>query len=133
MCANSNALVRCAIGEVVEFNVRRWMTVVEDRAEEAGQVHAEALRKVAVVAVLKNPFLPGYKADLQPWIDASAQLGQWMGERLVKAMDGLPVQSYGKAGLVGVGGEQEHANALLTTTFANPVRAQIGGGKAWIP
>lgn len=117
----------------MKFNLRRWLTVVEDRQEEAGHVHADGLRKVAIVAVLGNPFLPGYKADLQPWIDASAQLGQLFGQRLVKAMDGQPVQGYGKAGLVGVGGEQEHANALLTTTFAQPIRDQIGGGKAWIP
>ena len=42
-------------------------------------------------------------------------------------------QSYGKAGLVGLDGEQEHANALLTTTFANPLREAVSGGKAWIP
>ena len=29
-------------------------------------------------------------------------------------------------------GEQEHANALLTTAFANPLRDAIGGAKAWI-
>jgi hypothetical protein len=29
-------------------------------------------------------------------------------------------------------GEQEHANALLTTAFANPLRDAVGGGKAWI-
>ncbi len=28
-------------------------------------------------------------------------------------------------------GEQQHANALLTT-FANPLREAVGGGKAWI-
>lgn len=117
----------------MNFNLRRWLTIVEDRNEEAGHVHAEGLRKVAVGVVLQNPFLPEYQADLQPWIDASAQLGQLIGERLVKAMEGRPIQAYGKAGLVGVSGEQEHANALLTTTFANPIRAQIGGGKAWIP
>jgi hypothetical protein len=34
--------------------------------------------------------------------------------------------------MVGVAGEQEHANALITTTFAAPLREAIGGGKAWI-
>ena len=28
--------------------------------------------------------------------------------------------------------EQEHANALLTTAFAEPFRDAIGGAKAWI-
>ena len=39
-----------------------------------------------------------------------------------------------KVGLVRVGlaGEQEHANALLTTAFANPFRDALGGADAWI-
>src|SRR5206468_12073301 len=41
-------------------------------------------------------------------------------------------QSYGKGGIVGLAGEQEHINALLTTTFANPLREAVGGGRAWI-
>ena len=40
--------------------------------------------------------------------------------------------SYGKAGLVGVNGEQEHAVAMLTTVFGNVMRDAAGGGKAWI-
>ncbi len=43
-----------------------------------------------------------------------------------------PVQSYGKGGIVGLAGEQEHANAMLTTVFAEPFRNAIGGGNAWI-
>ncbi len=38
-----------------------------------------------------------------------------------------------RAAWLGLGGELEHANALLTTTFANPLRAAIGGALAWIP
>jgi hypothetical protein len=52
---------------------------------------------------------------------------------LLDAFDGYEIQSYGKAGIVGIGGEQEHANALLSSAFADPIRAAIGGGKSWIP
>ena len=48
-------------------------------------------------------------------------------------MGPYPAESYGKAGIVGTAGEQEHANAILTTTFAEPLRKAIGGAKAWIP
>src|SRR5262249_61755696 len=41
-------------------------------------------------------------------------------------------ERYGKAGSVGLAGQQDHANALLTTPFAVPLREAIGGGKAWI-
>ena len=50
----------------------------------------------------------------------------------VRAMEPYRGESYGKAALVGTAGEQEHANALLTTTFAEPLRKALGGGKAWI-
>lgn len=117
----------------MKFNIRKWLTVVDEKYEEAGERHAEPMRRVAVGAVIANPFLPDYLSDLQPWIDASDTLGAAIGERLVSAMGREPVQSYGKAGVVGTDGELEHANALLTTRFANPIREVIGGAKAWIP
>ena len=40
--------------------------------------------------------------------------------------------SYGKAAIVGINGEQEHGNAMLTTVFGNVMREAVGGGKAWI-
>ncbi len=49
------------------------------------------------------------------------------------AMGPFKAQSYGKGGIVGIGGELEHANALLTTTFATPLREAMGGAEAWIP
>jgi hypothetical protein len=45
----------------------------------------------------------------------------------------VPIQSYGKACLVGALGEYEHGNAFLTQVFADPVRESVGGGKAWVP
>ena len=65
-------------------------------------------------------------------IAASEELGREMGKQLIGALGPYEVQSYGKAGIAGLAGEQEHANALLTTTFANPLREVVGGGKAWI-
>ena len=55
-----------------------------------------------------------------------------MAKVAVAAMAPHEVQSYGKGGIVGLAGEQEHANALLTTTFAEPFRDAIGGAPAWI-
>jgi hypothetical protein len=51
---------------------------------------------------------------------------------LIEVMGPYEVQSYGKAGIAGLAGEQEHANALLTTAFADPLRAAVNGGRAWI-
>ena len=34
--------------------------------------------------------------------------------------------------MIGLAGEQEHGNAMLTTVFGNVMREAAGGGKAWI-
>lgn len=116
----------------MQLAVRRTALILDERREEAGRIADTPLRKLAVVTIIQNPMLGAYAADLSPLIEASAGLGREMGERAVRAFDGEPVQSFGKGGIVGLGGEQEHANALLTTAFANPFREAIGGGAAWI-
>jgi len=111
---------------------RRLFSIVEDRFWNNGTTVETPLRKVAVIAVLENPYAGRRQADLSDMIAASEALGQQMAAQLLKALDGMEVQSYGKGGLVGVAGEQEHANALITTRYANPIRDAIGGGDAWI-
>jgi Amino acid synthesis len=112
--------------------IRRTFVVVEDRREESGRVSNLPLRKVAAVAVVENPFAGCYVEDLKPMIEASVTLGKELGALALSAMGGHDVQSYGKGRVVGLNGEQEHANALLTTAFANPIRDLLGGGDAWI-
>lgn len=116
----------------VKIAIRRSFVIVEERREEAGRVADRPLRRVAAVAVVENPYAGRYVEDLKPMIEASAALGRDMAQMALAAFGQHEVQSYGKGGIVGVAGEQEHANALLTTTFANPIRDAIGGGDAWI-
>jgi hypothetical protein len=116
----------------VKLNTRRSFVIVEERKEEAGRPAGRALRRVAAVAVVENPCAGRYVEDLKPMIEASVQLGRDMAGLALHAFGQHEVQSYGKGGIVGVAGEQEHANALLTTAFANPIRDAIGGGDAWI-
>jgi hypothetical protein len=117
----------------MNLNIRKWLTFVDHKLEEAGQGADIPLRKLAIVAIVKNPFAGAYQADLSEGIAASKALGEAFGERLLEAFKGYEIQSYGKAGIVGLDGEQEHANALLSSLFADPIRALIGGGKSWIP
>ena len=116
----------------MELTIRRSFTFVEDRMIDAGQKADVLQRKVACVLVVENPFVGRYVENLDPMIRASVPLGKKLGNMVVAAMGEYPVQGYGKGGLVGLGGEQEHANALLTTVFANPIRDAVGGGKSWI-
>src|SRR5229473_1693991 len=114
------------------MKIRKLYTFVEDSLSEAGNSGEPLLRKVAAVAVVENPHAGRYVEDLKPMIDASEELGRKLSKVAVQALGSYQAQSYGKGGIVGLGGEQEHINALLTTTFANPLREAVGGGKAWI-
>lgn len=116
----------------MKLKIRRTYTFVENRTAEAGKAAQPPLRKVAAVLVIENPYAGGYVQDLTPMIKASAALGRELAAMASAALAPYSAQSIGKAALVGVCGEQEHANALLTTTFAEPLRDALGGGKAWI-
>src|SRR4029077_16042030 len=114
------------------ISIRRTYVIVEERREEAGQPAIDRLRRTAVVAVVSNPCAGRFVADLKPMIEASVDIGHEMAEMMLAAFGQYEIQSYGKGGIVGVAGEQEHANAMLTTAFANPFRDAVGGGDAWI-
>jgi len=113
--------------------VRKIISQVEETRLVAGRDDdGGILRKVAVCAVVANPFAGhGYVGDLSPIVEASYEIGTFLGEEAARLLGGTP-QSYGKGGLVGLAGEQEHINAALTSIFGNAFRDAIGGGKAWI-
>ena len=113
--------------------IRKTLSFVEETRSAAGKSDdGGPLRKVAVCAVVKNPFAgQGYVADLSQIVEASYDLGTSLGEEAAKLLGETP-ESYGKAGVVGTDGEQEHINAALTAIFGNAFRDAIGGGKAWI-
>jgi hypothetical protein len=116
----------------MKLKIRRTYTFIENRSVETGKAASVPLRKVAAVLVVENPYAGRYAKNLNPLIHASAALGRELAAMAAAALAPYTAQSAGKAALVGISGEQEHANALLTTAFAEPLREALGGGKAWI-
>jgi hypothetical protein len=116
----------------MDLTIRKILTQIEDTFEDGAIRVERPLRKAAVIFIVENPMAGTKGEDLQSMIDASRDLGQKVGRKLVEVMGEFAVEGYGKGGLVGLAGEQEHANALLTTVFANPIREAIGGADAWI-
>lgn len=115
------------------MEIRRLYTVVDETLHEMGQKRDEPLRKVAVVAVVKNPHAgKGYVEDLSDLTEASEALGAKIAAMGAEQMKPYTVDSYGKAALIGTAGEQEHGVACLTTVYGNVLRDAVGGGKAWI-
>jgi hypothetical protein len=114
------------------MKIRRVLSFIDETHEEAGHVSSPPLRKVAVVAIVKNPFAGAYQADLKPLTDASADIGREIARMAVQLMKPYAPESYGKAAVIGVAGEQEHGVAMLTTVFGDVLRDAVGGGVAWI-
>jgi hypothetical protein len=116
----------------LRLQIRKFQVFREEITQCAGKVSELPLVKAAAAAIIHNPFAGRYVEELKPLIDASEDLGKQLAARVIEALSPYDAQSYGKAAIVGVNGEQEHANAVLTTTFATPLREAVGGGKAWI-
>lgn len=115
--------------------MRKWYLFVEDtQALESGALaDGDALRKVVIAAAIQNPYAGQYSQILDRIVGRSAELGEEFGQRFKGTLAGQPIQSYGKAAIVGAAGEYEHGNAFLTNAFADPIRDALGGGKAWFP
>lgn len=116
------------------YELRKLYTVIDESRVDLphrGPSGQEPLRKVAVAAVIANPLAGQHGDDLSGLIEWGGSLGTMLGEAATSGL-GSPVLSYGKAAIVGTGGEQEHGVALLTTVFGDALRDAVGGGRAWI-
>ena len=117
-----------------EFHVRKWYLQIEDTlANESVLADGEPVRQIVIGAAIHNAFSGRFVEDLNGAVRASGALGQEFGNRLKEAIGNARVASYGKACVVGVAGEYEHGNALLTTVFADPVRDAIGAPRPGFP
>ena len=116
----------------MKLEIRRTYAFLEEKRMEAGQSAQVPLRRAAVVVVVNNPYVSKFVQDLSPMIESSVEVGALMASMLKQVFGDHEIQSYGKGGIVGLSGEQEHANAMLTTAFAEPIRRMIGRADAWI-
>lgn len=116
-------------------DIRKIAVWVEETHSEIGRTISPPTRKAVAVAVIKNPFAGSYTEDLTPLMDIGAELGQLLGDKCVAALGIEPAQaeSYGKAAMVGEGGELEHAAALLHPKLGAPLRKAVEKGAALVP
>lgn len=114
------------------YDVRAWVSQVEEIRHAGGGPGDAPLVKAAVGVIIANPFAGRWVDDLSELTAPSEELGTELGRRAVELLGGRPVQSYGKGGIAGTNGEQEHVVACVTTTFGNALRKAVGGGEAWI-
>jgi len=116
------------------MEIRKIVTVVEDIFMDGERKAVRPVRKVAAIAVIRNPYAGTYQEDLSPLVDYSEEIGRTISGRAVEALGkDRKVESYGKAAIAGEKGELEHAAALLHPKLGTPLRSAVGGGKAIIP
>jgi hypothetical protein len=117
------------------MEIRKYVTIVEETAMEGGKRVDPPTRKAAAIAVIKNPFAGKYVENLNELVETGEELGGILTKRAVEALR-IPAhqaESYGKAAIVGVDGELEHAAAILHPKLGTPMREAVGGGKAIVP
>ena len=115
--------------------IRKLITVVEETRREMGEAVTPPTRKAAAIAVIENPCAHRFVKDLEPLIAIGEELGGLLGGRAVAALGLAPgqVESYGKAAVVGEGGELEHAAAILHPRLGKPLREAVEKGAALVP
>ena len=119
----------------MKADIRKLAVLVEETHSEMGQPIAPATRKAVAIGVIANPFAGRYEADLGALMEIGAELGGLLGDKCVAALGIAPeaAESYGKAAMVGEGGELEHAAAILHPKLGAPLRKAVEKGAALVP
>lgn len=110
------------------------ITVIEQEIwMHAGRAVAPPARRVAACGLLRNPF-SGTPArdDHDALAELSVEAGEVLTEATLKRLDATPA-AYGKAAVVGVNGDLEHAAAMIHVRLGLAMRRGIGTGRALIP
>ena len=109
--------------------IRKIVTYDEEILIEGFRKTEKPWRVFAVAAVIKNPWAGKFVDNLKPEIQAYGPiLGEMLTDRMLKlAGSGEAIEAYGKAAIVGLNGEIEHASALIhTLRFGNFYREAVG-------
>lgn len=108
--------------------IRKIVTYEEETLIEGFRPAAQPWRMFAVAAVLKNPWAGRFVEDLKPEINAFGPiLGEMLTTRILTLTGGGDaIEAYGKAAVVGLDGEVEHASGLIhTLRFGNHYREAV--------
>ena len=115
----------------MDLKLRKFTKFVDKTFIEGGKKAKEPVLLVSVAAVIENPWASkGFVEDLKPEIlDLAPQLGDLLVPELTKEIgSGEKILAYGKAAMVGLNGEIEHASAFIhTLRFGNKFRDAVGG------
>ena len=115
--------------------IRKLVVQIDETRTEMGRRVDPPTRRAVAMAVIANPYAGRYSENLDDLVAIGEELGGLLGERCVQALGIAPAQahSYGKAAIVGDGGELEHAAAILHPKLGAPLRLAVQKGAALVP
>jgi hypothetical protein len=115
--------------------IRKLIVQVDETSIEMGRAISPPVRKALAMAVIENPCAGRYVENLDELVAIGEELGALLGQRCVAALGIEPgaAHSYGKAAIVGEGGELEHAAAVLHPKLGAPLRKAVEKGAALVP
>jgi hypothetical protein len=119
----------------MKAKIRKIIVQVDEIHVDGGKAVNPPTRRALAMAVIANPYAGRFSDSLDELIDIGEELGGLLGERCVQALGIAPAQaqSYGKAAIVGEGGELEHAAAILHPKLGAPLRVAVSQGAALVP
>mgnify|MGYP000320645040 CR=1 FL=1 len=119
----------------MQATIRKIIVQVDETHLEMGQTIHPPTRKALAMAVIDNPYAGQYAENLDVLVAIGEELGGLLGQKCVEALGIEPAQahSYGKAAIVGEGGELEHAAAILHPKLGAPLRIAVEKGAALVP
>jgi hypothetical protein len=119
----------------MKASIRKIIVLTDETHIEMGETVSPPTRRAVACAVIENPFAGRYEKDLSLLTEIGVELGDLLTKRCLAALGiaGGEAESFGKAAIVGDGGELEHAAAILHPKMGAPVRAALVKGPALIP
>ena len=115
----------------MDLKLRKFAKFVDKTFIEGGKKAKEPVLLVSVAGVIQNPWSgKEFVEDLKPEIlDLAPKIGDILVPELIKEIgSGDKILAYGKAAIVGLNGEIEHASAFIhTLRFGNKFREAVGG------
>ena len=115
----------------MKLELRKFAKFVDKTFIEGEKEAKDPVLLVSVAAVIKNPWTgKGFVENLKPEIlELAPKLGDILVPELIKEIgSGDKILAYGKAAMVGLNGEIEHASAFIhTLRFGNKFRDAVGG------
>lgn len=114
------------------IRIRKTALTVETIHHEGGPPPERPLRQACALAVVHNPYAGRYEADLLPFMAELRELGRRLAADLVQTLGAPQIEAYGKAAIVGMAGELEHA-AVWHEAGGWAARELLGEPKAIVP